>query len=52
MDKQTLALSDKSQTLYLQVRNEKGEVVWSEKYPLIAGRGDGHTIVAETGTWV
>ena len=47
MDKQTLALSDKSQTLYLQVRNEKGEVIWSEKYPLMAGRGDGHIYIGE-----
>ena len=47
MDKQTLALSDKSQTLYLQMRNEKGEVVWSEKYPLMAGRGDGHIYIGE-----
>ncbi len=47
MDWQNLALSDKSQTLYLQVRNEKGEVVWSEKYPLMAGRGDGHIYIGE-----
>ena len=47
MDWQNLVLSDKSQTLYLQVRNEKGEVVWSEKYPLMAGRGDGHIYIGE-----
>ena len=47
MDWQNLALSDKSQTLYLQVRNEKGDVVWSEKYPLMAGRGDGHIYIGE-----
>ena len=47
MDWQTLALSDKSQTLYLQMRSEKGDVVWSEKYPLIAGRGDGHIYIGD-----
>ena len=36
MDKQTLALSDRSQTLYLLLRSETGEVVWHEKYPLTA----------------
>ena len=41
MDRQTLALSDRNQTLYLQVRSETGKVVWSEKYPLTSGRGDG-----------
>ncbi|MBP5408702.1 MAG: hypothetical protein J6Y46_00925, partial [Prevotella sp.] len=48
MDWQTLALSDKSQTLYLQMRSEKGDVVWSEKYPLMAGRGDGHIYIGDT----
>lgn len=47
MDWQTLALSDKSQTLYLQMRSEKGDVVWSEKYPLVAGRGDGHIYIGD-----
>ena len=47
MNWQTLALSDKSQTLYLQMRSEKGDVVWSEKYPLIAGRGDGHIYIGD-----
>ena len=48
MDLQTLALSDKSQTLYLQMRSEKGDVVWSEKYPLMVGRGDGHIYIGDT----
>ena len=47
MDRQTLALSDRSQTLYLQVRSETGKVVWSEKYPLTSGRGDGHIYIGE-----
>ena len=48
MDRQTLVLSDKSQTLYLQMRSEKGDVVWSEIYPLMAGRGDGHIYIGDT----
>ena len=48
MDKQTLALSDRSQTLYLLLRSETGEVVWHEKYPLTAGRGDGHIYIDDT----
>lgn len=47
MDRQTLALSDKSQTLYLQMRNEAGEVVWNGKYLLTAGRGDGQIYIDE-----
>ena len=47
MDRQTLALSDKSQTLYLQLKDQTGDVVWSEKYPLTAGRGDGHVYVGD-----
>lgn len=47
MDRQTLALSDRSQTLYLLLRSGTGEVVWSEKYPLHAGRGDGHVYIDE-----
>lgn len=47
MDRQTLALSDRSQTLYLLLRSETGEVVWSEKYPLNDGRGDGHVYIGE-----
>lgn len=47
MDRQTLASSDRSQTLYLQVRSETGKVVWSEKYPLTSGRGDGHIYIGE-----
>ena len=48
MDKQTLVLSDRSQTLYLLLRSETGEVVWHEKYPLTAGRGDGHIYIGDT----
>lgn len=47
MDRQTLALSDRSKTLYLQMRSETGDVVWSEKYPLTDGRGDGHVYIGD-----
>ena len=47
MDRQTLALSDRSQTLYLQMRSETDDVVWSEKYPLTEGRGDGHVYIGD-----
>ncbi len=45
MDKQTFALSDRSRTLYLQVRTASDSVVWSEKYPLVSGRGNGHIYI-------
>ncbi|MBR5958556.1 MAG: hypothetical protein IKZ99_09345 [Salinivirgaceae bacterium] len=47
MDRQTFALSDKSQTLYLQIRTATDSVVWSEKYPLIGGRCTGHIYVGD-----
>ena len=47
MDRQTFALSDKSQTLYLQIRTASDSVVWSEKYPLVGGRGTGHIYVGD-----
>lgn len=45
MNRQTFALSGKSQTLYLQIRTATDSVVWSEKYPLLGGCGDGHIYV-------
>ena len=47
MDRQTLALSDRSRTLYLEIRSERDSLVWSEKYPLVDGRGDGHIYIGE-----
>ena len=47
MNRQTFALSDKSQTLYLQIRTTTDSVVWSEKYPLDGGRGTGHVYVGD-----
>ena len=46
MNRQTFALSDRSQTLYLQIRTATDSVVWSEKYPLNGGRGTGHIYVS------
>ncbi len=45
IDKQSFALSDRSRTLYLQVRTASDSVVWSEKYPLVSGRGNGHIYI-------
>ena len=47
LNRQTFALSDKSQTLYLQIRTQTDSVVWSEKYPLAGGRCNGHIRVGE-----
>ncbi|MBQ1697529.1 MAG: hypothetical protein II075_06570, partial [Bacteroidales bacterium] len=45
MDRQTFALSDRSHTLYLQLRTASDSVVWSEKYPLESGRANGHIYI-------
>lgn len=42
INSQTLAPSDRSHTLYLQLRTASDSVVWSEKYPLASGRANGH----------
>jgi len=47
MDRQTMALSTKSQTLYLEIRTERDSLVWSEKYPIFNGRGDGHIFIGD-----
>ena len=47
MDRQTFALSDRSQTLYLQIRTATDSVVWSEKYPLLGGCADGHIYIGD-----
>ena len=47
LNRQTMALSDKSRTLYLEIRSERDSLVWSEKYPLVGGRGDGHVYIGE-----
>ncbi len=45
LDRQTMALSERSRTLYLEIRSERDSLVWSEKYPLVGGRGDGHIFI-------
>ncbi len=45
INSQTLAPSDRSHTLYLQLRTASDSVVWSEKYPLISGRANGHIYI-------
>ena len=45
IDKQTFALSDRSRTLYLQLRTASDSVVWSEKYPLVSGVATGHIYI-------
>ncbi len=47
LNRQTFALSDNSQTLYLQMRNTNDSVVWNGKYPLLHGRGDGHIYIGD-----
>ena len=45
INSQTLAPSDRSHTLYLQLRTVSDSVVWSEKYPLVSGRANGHIYI-------
>lgn len=45
INSQTLAPSDRSHTLYLQLRTVSDSVVWSEKYPLDMGRANGHIYI-------
>ena len=45
IDKQSFALSDRSHTLYLQIRTASDSVVWSEKYPFVSGRANGHIYI-------
>ena len=45
INSQTLAPSNRSHTLYLQLRTASDSVVWSEKYPLVSGRANGHIYI-------
>lgn len=45
INSQTFAPSDRSHTLYLQLRTISDSVVWSEKYPLVLGRANGHIYI-------
>lgn len=47
LDAQSLGLSDKSKTLYLQMINPKDSIVWQEKYPIENGIVSGHVYIDE-----
>lgn len=47
LDAQSLALSDQSKTLYLQMVNDKDSVVWHEKYAIEGGIAKGHVYIDE-----
>ena len=44
-DAQTLALSDRSRTLFVEMADGKDSIVWQEKYPIHAGMTEGHIYV-------
>ena len=44
-DAQTLALSDRSRTLFVEMADGKDSIVWQEKYPIHAGMAEGHIYV-------
>ena len=45
MDAKSFALSEQSETLYLQMLNDKDSVVWAEKYPIEKGIAEGHVYI-------
>ena len=44
-DAQTLALSGRSRTLFVEMADGKDSIVWQEKYPIHAGMAEGHIYV-------
>ena len=42
LDAQSLALSDRSKTLFVEMLNAKDSIVWQEKYPILSGIAGGH----------
>ena len=44
-DTQTLALSGRSRTLFVEMADGKDSIVWQEKYPIHAGMTEGHIYV-------
>lgn len=44
-DKATLALSEKSRTLFVEMLDSRDSIVWQEKYPIQSGIADGHIYV-------
>ena len=45
MDAQSLALSERSKTLFMEMLNAKDSIVWQEKYPVLSGIAAGHVYV-------
>ena len=45
MDAQSLALSERSKTLFVEMLNAKDSIVWQEKYPVLSGIAAGHVYV-------
>ena len=45
MDAQSLALSERSKTLFVEMLNAKDSIVWQEKYPVLSGIAAGHMYV-------
>lgn len=41
----TLALSNESRTLFVEMLNRQDSIVWQEKYPIQAGIADGHIYI-------
>ena len=44
-DAQTLALSDRSRTLFVEMEDGRDSIVWQEKYPIHQGLAEGHIYV-------
>ena len=45
LDAQSLALSERSKTLFVEMLNAKDSIVWQEKYPILSGIAEGHVYV-------
>ena len=45
MDAQSLALSERSKTLFVEMLNAKDSIVWQEKYPVLSGIAEGHMYI-------
>ena len=45
MDAQSLALSERSKTLFVEMLNAQDSIVWQEKYPILSGIAGGHMYI-------
>ena len=45
MDAQSLALSKRSKTLFVEMLNAQDSIVWQEKYPILSGIAGGHMYI-------